>query len=72
MLFRSTSYIESELIHSYYTIWDESPHPDPEEISEGRFWEIQEIRNYIGTNTFTPNFEDEFQRLMDSGLLPVK
>lgn len=35
--------------------------PDPVEISEGRFWSINEIENSLGTGTFTPNFELEYK-----------
>ena len=34
--------------------------PDPAEISEGRFWPIEEIERAIGSGILTPNFEQEF------------
>ena len=34
----------------------------PEEITEGRFWSFQEIREHIGKGILTPNFEQEFER----------
>lgn len=38
--------------------------PDPVEISEVRFWTVEEIRAAVGTGRLTPNFEMEFQRLL--------
>ena len=61
---------EAELVNSHYTIFDGSITPDPVEISEGRFWKIEEIISNFGKNTFTPNFEFEFRKLMDEKLLP--
>lgn len=50
---------EFELVNSFYTVFDGDISPDPGEISEGRFWDISEIRENIGKNVFTPNFEHE-------------
>lgn len=50
---------EFELVNSFYTVFDGEISPDPGEISEGRFWDILEIRNNLGKNVFTPNFEYE-------------
>ena len=36
--------------------------PSTDELDGGRFWSIQEIREAIGKDVFTPNFESEFQR----------
>ena len=51
---------EAEMVHSYYTIYDGEIQPDPGEISEGKFWSIEDIENHLGKNVFTPNFEEEF------------
>lgn len=53
---------EAELVHSYYCIYDGEISPDPKEISEGRFWTLDEIKSALGKNVFTPNFEQEFTR----------
>lgn len=58
---------ESELVNSYYCIYDGEILPDPIEISEGRFWTLDEITQNIGNNIFTPNFEDEFKVLFIKG-----
>ncbi len=61
---------ESELVHSYYCIYDGNIKPDKTEISEGRFWKISDIETTIGKNIFTPNFEQEFIKLELSSLIP--
>ncbi len=60
---------EAELVHSYYCIYDKEIIPDPEEISEGRFWTIEEIKSALEKDVFTPNFEQEFARLRLDKLL---
>ena len=54
---------ERELINPFYVYVDESTVivPDPEEITEGRFWSAGEIDGSIGKGVFTPNFEQEYQ-----------
>lgn len=67
-----TSEVESELVNSFLTCWDGAIVPDPAEIEEGRFWTAKEIIESIGQHIFTPNFEDEFLSLYNSGLLPLQ
>lgn len=55
---------EAELVHSYYTIYDGKIKSDPIEISEGKFWELNEIETQLGKNIFTPNFEQEFENII--------
>jgi isopentenyldiphosphate isomerase len=69
--YKFTSEVESELVHSYYTIHDEKIVPDPTEISDGRFWSFTEIMANMGKGIFTPNFEYEFNYLVRNRLLPV-
>lgn len=66
-----TSEVESEYVNSYYTLFDGPLSPDPIEIEEGRFWPLKELLESIGKQVFTPNFEEEFQRLYLAGLLPI-
>ena len=54
---------EKELVNSFSTTSDKIPIINTEEIEEGRFWSIQEIRVTLGKNIFTPNFEYEFKLL---------
>lgn len=58
--------IEKELVSSFSAIIDESPVINPDEIDEGRYWSINEIRNNIGEGIFTPNLEHEFGILFDN------
>ncbi|MFZ4581950.1 MAG: NUDIX hydrolase [Paludibacter sp.] len=61
---------EAELVHSYYAIYDAEITPDPVEISEGRFWTKDEIEQSLGKNIFTPNFENEYKKIISEGLFP--
>lgn len=38
---------------------------DEQEISDVRFWNFNEIISMKGSNVFTPNFEQEFDRLQE-------
>jgi isopentenyldiphosphate isomerase len=51
---------EAEYVNCFFTIYDGIISPDPVEISEGRFWTKNEIEAALGTDIFTPNFEQEF------------
>lgn len=57
--------VEYELVHTYYLCTEQPLHPDPEEISEGRFWTRDAILSSLGCNLFTPNFESEILRVFD-------
>ena len=62
-LFRST--VEYEFVNVYSISVDDTFNPtlNPEEISEGRFWTINEIEHNIGNGVLTPNFEQEYYRI---------
>ena len=53
---------ERELVYVNSTIYDGPIKPSAEELDGGRFWSIDEIREAIGRNLLTPNFESEFKR----------
>lgn len=55
---------EKELVFSYKTVYD-GPVLPSEELEEGRFWSMKEIQESIGKGVFTPNFEREFQQVLD-------
>jgi len=55
---------ERELVYSFTGSSVEVPEINKEEIEEGRFWMISEIRENIGRNIFTPNFEHEFNTII--------
>lgn len=62
-----TSYVfesdrEKELVFVHKTTYDGEIAPS-EELDRGRFWAIAEIRDNLGKNIFTPNFESEFVRM---------
>ena len=61
--YKFTSARESELVYAYKAVYDGPITPNPIEIDEGRFWTMKEIVDSIGKGIFTPNFEQEFQRL---------
>ena len=53
---------ERELVYVNKTTYDGLITPSAEELDGGRFWTKQEIRDAIGQNILTPNFESEFSR----------
>lgn len=54
---------ESELIHGFLLRADGPFQINKEEISDGRFWQIEEIEKSLKKDVFTPNFEEEFEIL---------
>jgi isopentenyldiphosphate isomerase len=54
---------ERELVNSFSTVTDEIPVINKDEIGEGRFWSLNEIKRALGKDVFTPNFEHEFSKL---------
>lgn len=57
------SVIEKELVNTFRTVYNGEIQPDAEELDGGRFWPMEEIKANLGKSVFTPNFEQEFQRL---------
>ena len=53
---------EKELVFVHKTTFDGEIRPS-EELDGGRFWTLEEIRENMGKEVFTPNFESEFKRL---------
>ena len=53
---------EKELVFAHKTVYDGTIIPS-DELDGGRFWPLAEIRENIGKEVFTPNFESEFKRL---------
>ncbi len=54
---------ESELVHGFLLRDDGPFFINKDEISEGRFWALEEIEEQLGKEVFTPNFEQEFSLL---------
>lgn len=62
-----TSYVfesarERELVYVHKSIYDGSIHPS-EELDDGHFWNIEEIKANLGKGLFTPNFENEIEKV---------
>ena len=55
---------EKELVFVFRTVYDKPVNPDKEELADGRFWSQQEIRDNIGKGIFTPNFENEYLKVI--------
>lgn len=53
---------ERELVYVHRTIYDGEIRPSVKELDGGRFWTMQQIRDAVGKNILTPNFESEFTR----------
>ncbi len=59
------SRVERELVNTYYAVCQQSDiRVDKDEVTEGRFFTFDEIRSLLGKNFFTPNFEEEFEKLV--------
>ena len=54
---------ERELVNSFSTTSDDVPVINKNEIEEGKFWSLHEIKDNFGKDIFTPNFEHEFEML---------
>jgi isopentenyldiphosphate isomerase len=54
---------EKELVYVHKTVYD-GPVKPSEELDGGRFWSIDEIERNMGKGLFTPNFENEFTRVV--------
>jgi isopentenyldiphosphate isomerase len=54
---------ERELVYSFTGSSNDNPVINSEEINEGKFWKMDEIKRNLGNNIFTPNFEFEFKML---------
>jgi isopentenyldiphosphate isomerase len=61
---------ERELVYSFTGSAEKIYAINPDEIEEGRFWSVQEIKDNLSKDIFTPNFEHEFKMLLDP--LPAK
>jgi len=56
--------IESELVFSFRTLYNTIPRINKQEVDDGRFWNMKEIRLNLGKEVFTPNFEHEVPLLL--------
>lgn len=52
---------ERELVFVHKATYAGEVHPS-EELDGGRFWRVDEVKEHIGKQVFTPNFESEYLR----------
>jgi isopentenyldiphosphate isomerase/intracellular septation protein A len=55
--------IESELVYTFRMVSNGPFKINHDEIIFGKFWRIKDIKNNLGKDIFTPNFEQEFALL---------
>jgi isopentenyl-diphosphate delta-isomerase type 1 len=69
--YRHSNTYESELVTTWITRWDGEIGIQRSEISEGRFWTLEEIDLLAARSTepgaFTPNFLEELERWRSAG-----
>lgn len=56
---------EKELVNLFAIVGAFKPHPDGEEVSDGRWWSRDEIEKNLGKDVFTPMFEREYALYRD-------
>jgi isopentenyldiphosphate isomerase/intracellular septation protein A len=66
MNYRWDSARESELVYSFIAQVNSHIKPNTLELADGRFWTIDELRQLVGKNILTPNFEHEFSYFQNS------
>ena len=60
---------ERELVHVFAAVVSDVGSIRPsEELDGGRFWNIDEIETSMGKGIFTPNFENEYTRVLKHSL----
>ena len=60
------SEIEKEMVNVFAAVGSYELHPDLDEVSEGRWWPVEEIDSNLDKGVFTPNFESEFKMIRSS------
>ena len=60
------SEVEKELVNVYAAVGSYELSPNPLELADGRWWELEEVDGNIGKGVFTPNFESEFKMIRSS------
>jgi len=61
--------IEAEQVHSFWTRWDREVITDPQEIEEGRFWDLSLLQEEMNSGEFTPNFLWEWRNVLKPAIL---
>ena len=52
---------ERELVYVNKAVYDGKVNPNDDELDGGRFWTEEELREAMGKNILTPNFEQEYK-----------
>ena len=52
---------ERELVYVNKAVYDGKVNPSDDELDGGRFWTEEELREAMGKNILTPNFEQEYK-----------
>lgn len=58
------SKIEKELVNTFFTLYDGNISPDHDEVERGEFWPIEKIEASLDKEIFTPNFENEYRKIL--------
>jgi len=56
--------MESELVFSFWTLYNATPRINKQELDDGKFWKMDDIMTHFGRGVFTPNFEHEFPMIV--------
>lgn len=56
--------IESELVFMFVCRYDNPIHVNTDEVDEGKFWKIKKLKEALGKDILTPNFELELDILL--------
>lgn len=65
-VYRWDSEVESELVYLFLARYSGPFDLNPDEVDDGKFWRIRQVRDRMGTGTFTQNFEYEFPLLVEN------
>lgn len=60
--------VERELTYCFYAVYDGEITIDRKEVSDGRFWTIEEINATLNQSFFTFNFEEDFNKFLNNGI----
>ena len=62
--------VETEYVVPYRLVYSGSPQPNPKEVEEGAFFEVEQIRRRLREQPerFTPHFRVAFERLIKNEL----
>lgn len=63
--------VERELTYCFYTVYNGDIIIDNDEVSDGCFWTIENIKKQLGKGVFTVNFESDFHNFLSQGLSSI-